>query len=330
LYKDSNPDQFNTMLTAVVDRYLMLPLLYTAARDASEYGQPFVAPLWYYFPHTEFDTIDSNRQPVIGGKLMVVPQLMKSGMSVNVAKPPGQWFNLHSGEALVAGASFRTNWSDHVPAFLRGGVVTALFKKYELTVKRTYEHNLTLYIAVDETGSANSSLYFDDLISLEHEQGVFVRSFINYNNVELKIRAIGNYSNVPKVEEIVIYGSSTIPTFVVPGGNVSFIDGIVRISGILFSLAENQTFGPLQPLLRPPIPADAPTAAAGRRVHSVKHDVGGIAIRCLVGGVVLISLIGFLVFRWRRGHAVELDSAEFVSLLSRQQVGAVESSDDLR
>jgi hypothetical protein len=259
----------------------MLPLLYTAARDASEYGQPFVAPLWYYFPHTEFGSIDSNRQPVVGGKLMIVPQLIENGTNVTVIKPPGRWFNLQTGEILVNGSVFRTNWSDHVPAFVRGGVVTALFKKYELTVKRTYEHNLTLYITVDETGSANSSLYFDDLISLEHEQGIFVRTFINYNNFELTIRAIGNYSNVPKVEEIVIYGSSTIPTFIIPGGNVSFIDGIVRISGILFSLAENQTFSS--------IPAPEPSS----------NNILAIAVGCSVGVVVVIALLIFLIYRFK-------------------------------
>jgi hypothetical protein len=332
LYKDSNPAQFYAMITAVVDRYLMFPLIYTAVRDTCEYGRPFAAPLWFDFPRTAFDPIVASSQPIVGGKLMVVPQLAENTMNANVVKPPGRWYHLQTGKELVADSSYATGWYNHTLAFLRGGVVTAIFREYELTIKRTYEHNLTLYIAFDDNGEAHDSLYFDDQISMEHLQGSFLRSYINCSSKSLTIRPEGNYSSIPFIDEVVIYGATQVPDFVIPGGIVTFDKGVVRIGGIFFSLSVNQTFAPppATPLPRqtspltatatsPPLTATSPHATATSRAatssisESVatsnphKRDTVAITVGVSVGAIVLALLSGLFVYFYRRRRTAHSD-----------------------
>jgi alpha 1,3-glucosidase len=262
LYKDSHPELFQAMLTAVVDRYRLLPLLYTALRDASEFGQPFVAPIWYYFPRARFDSLIASRQPIIGGKLMVVPQLEEDQINVSVVKPPGLWYNLRTGKQLDDGEILPTGWSDHVPAFLRGGSVTALFNDHGMTVAKTYENNLTVYIALDEGGTASGSLYFDDLISLDHQNEDFLRTSITFDYSQLSIEATGLYGPVSNVTRIVVYGATQKPDFVIPRAIVTFDNGTVVLFGLDLSLDNDQVFVSTTPTaLETPTPGPAPTQA---------------------------------------------------------------------
>jgi alpha 1,3-glucosidase len=241
VYRDSHPAQYAAMLSAVVDRYRMLPVLYTAARDACESGQPFVAPVWYYFPQSTIDPIVASRQPILSGKIMVVPQLLENCMNLSVLKPPGSWFALRTGANLTDGQTVGTDWADPIPAFLRGGVIVALFNGSPRTVAEAFRGNVTLYAALED-GSASGSLYFDDLVSMEHENGTFVRAFINCTYRALTVRIAGTYRTAPTVERVVIYGAARRPEFVIPGGNVTFLDGVVDIQNVAFGLAEDHDF----------------------------------------------------------------------------------------
>jgi alpha 1,3-glucosidase len=304
IFKDSNPEQFGAMFAAVVARYRLLPLLYTAARDAAEFGQPFVAPLWYYFPKVPINATVSNTQPVVGGKLMVVPQLQENATIVTIVKPPGNWFLLWNGTALVTGAVVPTRWADPVPAYLRGGAITALFTTHGMTVAETFAKNLTLYIALDAGQAATGSLYFDDLVSMQHTKGVFLRVAIECTQAYLSVHHTGNFSAAPFVEKVVIYGAAGVPAFVIPGGKVTFENGIVSITGVWIGLAVNQTF------TAPSTPAPTPKDDA---------DHIGIIVGVAVGAVVLVALIAVVVVRCTKSdddldkHRLAISDATFTS-----------------
>jgi alpha 1,3-glucosidase len=243
LYKNSNPGEFGAMIGAIVDRYRLMPLFYTAARDVSEFGQPYVAPLWYHFPEAEIESDVANHQPIVGGRLMVVPQLTQSGYSVRVWKPPGNWFEFRNGTALISGTEFSTNWADHVLAFIRGGELIFEFSNHSLGVQETYSQNLTVYIAFNQSGESSGSVYFDDLKSMNHLSGDFVRIGVYCNVSRLVFRRSGPFVVGNFVERILVYGSTSAPAFSIPGGSVSYSDGVYCISGIAVSLNEDHDFG---------------------------------------------------------------------------------------
>jgi alpha 1,3-glucosidase len=273
LYKDSNPAQFQAMKTAVIDRYKMLPLLYTAARDACEYGRPFAAPLWFHFPRVEFEAAVAKSQPLIGGRLMVVPQLTVNATNVTAVKPPGLWWELRTGRAMADRDVVSTDWSDHVPAFLRGGTILGVFSAHGMTVEKTFQNNLSLVIAFNESRMAEGSLYFDDLASLAHERGEFLRSAIACTGAYLSVTREGGFAGRPFVESVTIYGALALPSFVIPGGNATFADGVVTITGVWFSLADEQNFTALPsqsaaPALSPTSSAPGPISATATRSAS--------------------------------------------------------------
>jgi alpha 1,3-glucosidase len=301
LYQESNPDQFHAMLTAVTDRYKLLPLLYTAMRDASEFGQPFVAPVWFYFPRHSVDLQAAARQPIIAGKQMVVPQLVEGAKSVTVAKPPGNWFDLRSGAALSDGQTVPTGWSDHVPAFLRGGSVVALFNEHGMTVQQTYKKDLTLYVALNESGLATGALYFDDLVSMEHQNGAFTRVTIEFSATVLAVRPAGSYTAVPRASKVVVYGASKVPQFAIPGGTATLDAGVVIITGVDIDLSSAQEFT---------VPTDTP----GNEGLSAGAVVG-IVIGGLIGVILIVALASVVVARSRRTKTQEQKSEKTAPLL---------------
>jgi alpha 1,3-glucosidase len=88
VYEKSNPEQFVAMRNAIIDRYKMLPMLYTAARDACEVGRPFAPPVWFEFRTAKRWT---------GRLALAVKRWLcrnSTETEVVVAKPPGRWFEL--------------------------------------------------------------------------------------------------------------------------------------------------------------------------------------------------------------------------------------------
>jgi alpha 1,3-glucosidase len=280
LFRESNPAQYQTMINAVVDRYRLLPLIYTAARDCSEFGQPFVAPLWYYFPQADIDHKIAARQPIVGGKLMVVPQLNDNGMSVTVTKPPGLWFNLRTGEPLKDGQQVSTDWGEHTPSFIRGGTVIGQFSENGLTVKATFGKKLTLYIAYNEQGQASGSMYFDDLVSLDHTKGQYVRIVVECNSSVLSVRREGSFGTTPTIERVIIYGASALPTFNVPGGSGTFTNGVVDIQGVALRLSDSHHFA---------------SESAGKKATAISTAL--IAAGVVLLAIVVVAIFGVLVLR---------------------------------
>jgi alpha 1,3-glucosidase len=304
LYKDSNPDEFGAMIGAVVDRYRLMPLFYTAARDVSEFGQPYVAPLWYYFPQTQIESNVANHQPIVGGKMMVVPQLTENGKSVQVWKPPGRWFELRNGSGLVSDTDFSTNWEDHVLAFVRGGELVFEFNNHGMRVQETYRQNLTVYVGFNESGESSGSVYFDDLKSMNHLSGDFVRIGVYCNLKRLILKRSGPFVVNNFVERILIYGSTSAPTFAIPGGSVSYADGVACITGVSVSLSEDHDFGPA-------------TSEAPNRSHAFSDKVKaiGIVLGCSVGIVLGIGVIAFL-----RSGRRQTGRTDPTSLVSQESV----------
>jgi hypothetical protein len=265
---------------------------------------------------------------------MVVPQLYENAASARVWKPPGLWFNLRNGSALEDGGEVATNWSDHVVTFVRGGSVVFEFVNHSLTVAGTFRHNLRAYIAFNETGESSGSVYFDDLISMNHTSGDFVRIEVFCNLSYLTIRRVGPYVYNSSLEHILLYGASSYPTFSIPGALVTFSDGVYCITGISLSLTQDYAFGAAPSPAPSPTPATSPHATetpietpaetpaetpgetpaetASPNPSSNTGKIIGIAVGCSIGGIIIIAIIAVLICRRRR------PAADPESLLSRK------------
>jgi hypothetical protein len=183
-----------------------------------------------------------------------------------------------------------TGWSDHVPAFLRGGAIIGLFNEHGMTVQETFKKNLTLYIARDESGVAEGALYFDDLVSMDHQNGISTRVTIQFTDDQLGVHPVGSYKAVPLVSRVVIYGTSQLPGFVIPGGTVALENGVVTVSGLNIDLSSTHEF----------------TSQSGSSRGGLAT---GIVVLIVIAGLVVIvgtvALASLWVFRRRPAHSDE-------------------------
>jgi alpha-glucosidase (family GH31 glycosyl hydrolase) len=172
------------IVKAITDRYMLLAVWYTSAIYATRIGRGPVVPLWLEWP--EIDSFhDIDRATVLGDSLLVFPVLDANSTHVDVVKPPGVWYDFFTGEA-IKGDFVKEVSLDEIAVFVRGGRIVPLYRTPGQATLNTITTPLTLLIAGDANGYAEGSLYLDDGVSYEYEEGKFVHRNYTFNNGILK------------------------------------------------------------------------------------------------------------------------------------------------
>lgn len=239
LFKETEPEAYKAILFAIKERYAFLPLLYTAVHHTTVTGEPFVAPPWFYFP--EFDH-SITYQPIVGGQLMLVPQIEENQTVINVTKPPGRWYDMRTGIELKEDNRIPVEGYDRIPAYLRGGTITANFSGVNLTVYETFQNSETLLISADDDHKARGYLYFDDLETTDYKNGKYLGVNISFDLNRFEINAMNNLSRKVYCTRILIFGLDHAPYFKIPDSTVLFDGNVVTISGINLSLSDDSIY----------------------------------------------------------------------------------------
>lgn len=105
-----------------IERYRLLPYLYSYAERASRTGLPVMRPLVLeYQDDPAAATIDT--QHLLGEEILVAPVLTPEG-SRDVYLPPGEWIDYWSGTCHEGGRTIRMDVPlDTMPVFLRAGSI---------------------------------------------------------------------------------------------------------------------------------------------------------------------------------------------------------------
>jgi alpha-glucosidase (family GH31 glycosyl hydrolase) len=189
----------------------MLPLWYTAVRNANLTGEPVVQPLWFEFPDEEaLHTVES--EVLVGGALLVAPAIAPRPMAVLVVKPPGKWYSFVDGIELVADANLAVGLSE-VPVYIRGGRIVPAYTKSAMTTQEILATPITLHIALDEKGTAVGSLYLDDGETHKFLEGEFLKKTFTFADGVLSSTTTGK---VPEqlaamiIDQLVFYSKEKV------------------------------------------------------------------------------------------------------------------------
>ena len=203
-------EEFQAMKQAVINRYKLLPLWYTAAKVANETGVSPVTPMWVEFPHIE-NMHDIENQVMIGKSLLVCPILDDDPEDLEITKPPGKWYRYPTGEELTDETqAFEVSSLKDVLVFIRGGKIISTFSRVAKSAIETLSKPLTLYIALDEEGRAEGEIYLDDGVTYNYSQGIYIRKTFSFANGKLK--STGPATSVPScltettIEKAIIFG----------------------------------------------------------------------------------------------------------------------------
>ncbi|MFO8056423.1 MAG: glycoside hydrolase family 31 protein [bacterium] len=176
------PWRFGTEVENISRQYLKLryklhPTMYTLAHESHETGAPVLRPLFYEF-QDDHGSVEIEDQCLFGPFMMLAPVVKKKSRQRNIYLPPGGWYDFWTGERF-SGPTVITREAplDLLPIYVReGGIIFQWPAMDHLDQASPARIIIDFYPAPGI--STEWSLYDDDGISDEHEQGKFMkRSF---------------------------------------------------------------------------------------------------------------------------------------------------------
>ncbi|XP_061407988.1 lysosomal alpha-glucosidase-like [Lethenteron reissneri] len=228
-YKEQDPAAFGANFASIARdalrvRYTLLPYLYTLFHDAHTLGSTVVRPLLHEFPE-DSATHDIDRVFLWGPALMIAPVLTEQTFSIDVYLPDARWFDYYKGTEVSVGKRKTSITVDApletIPIFVRGGYVLPT-QDPERTTSKSRHNPMGLLVALDDTGSAKGSLYWDDGDSIDPiEKGNYFLASYSVSGGELHNTVQVNGSPDAKalsLGAIRVLGVSSKPTSVTVNG----------------------------------------------------------------------------------------------------------------
>uniref|UniRef100_A0A8C5BYG5 alpha-glucosidase n=1 Tax=Gadus morhua TaxID=8049 RepID=A0A8C5BYG5_GADMO len=143
-------------------RYTLLPYLYTLMFEAHTSGNTVVRPLLHEFVEDRA-TWDVDRQFLWGPALLITPAMEPGVTNVKAYVPDTRWYDYHTVKVLqVRGKMVNMPTPlDHINLHVRGGYILP-WQKAENNTKFSRQNPLGLIVALDDSGFAHGSLFWDD------------------------------------------------------------------------------------------------------------------------------------------------------------------------
>jgi len=187
-------------------RYKLHPVMYTLMRESYETGAPVLRPLFYEF-QDDHGSAEIEDQCMFGPFMMLAPVVKKKARKRNVYLPPGKWYDFWTGERFAGPKMMeREAPLDLLPVYVREGGIIFQWPSRESLDGATPERLIADFYPAPGIAS-EWTLYDDDGISDEHEQGAYVKRRFRMESDERKTRIVvgkaeGDYR--PGNKELVI------------------------------------------------------------------------------------------------------------------------------
>lgn len=172
------PQSLDSIRQALVQRYQLMPYLYSQFVIASESGLPVQRPLCLEFPG-DLKTWEIEDQFLLGAHLLVAPVLEPGCLQRSSYLPRGIWYSwpdhqphISEGAALMASSPL-----DRIPVWVRGGAVIPCWPETPLSTMDYHPEEIVLHVYLPEDGSQRESLLQeDDGLTDAHRTGKYFRT----------------------------------------------------------------------------------------------------------------------------------------------------------
>ncbi len=125
------PETASRLASTILQRYYLLPTIYSLAWSASQTGWPIAAPVPAVFPEDK-KTYTSNENDIMLGESILAAPVVKVGdrsRRVYLPATPGGWFSFWEEEAWSPGDQIVQAQMGRAPAFARAGAIIPVAAK---------------------------------------------------------------------------------------------------------------------------------------------------------------------------------------------------------
>jgi len=168
---------------ALIQKYALLPYLYTLFYKHSQSGTTVVRPLWHEFP-TDSQTYDIDTQFMWGSALLISPVIEPGKTERDLYLPPeGVWYDFSdvfsgreggevSGGVVTVSSDLDAEYPS-LPLHMRGGHIIPIQRQDthdgSYTTAEARELDMNLVVLLDDEEGAEGELYLDDGESIDAE-----------------------------------------------------------------------------------------------------------------------------------------------------------------
>ncbi len=218
--------QTDRIRDAIKLRYRMIPLFYALEDEAHRTGAPIMRPLVYEFQEDE-KVYEENFEFLLGPGLLVANVLEEGQREKQVYLPSGaKWYALDEVNTEYEGGQVITIPvdEDSIPRFLREGGIYPTAGNQPMNLQKDPVTALELLVAPREDGKeSNFTLYDDDGVTNDFENGVFRRTKITMSGremVKLAFEAEGSYKDPVEMVQVTLIRKEKSPLSVTLDGAV--------------------------------------------------------------------------------------------------------------
>ena len=168
----SGPQQEAIRRRYIELRYKLLPYIYTGIEESTRTGLPFMRPIFIEYPQLE-SSYDDDRDFLFGPDLFVVPVVTEKVDPLQIALPPGQWYDFWTSQKHASTEKITVSPAiDEVPLYVRAGAIIPMQPLIQST-SETPKGSLQLRVYTGD--DCQGSLYEDDGHTFAYQRGNFLR-----------------------------------------------------------------------------------------------------------------------------------------------------------
>ncbi|MDE6453051.1 MAG: glycoside hydrolase family 31 protein [Muribaculaceae bacterium] len=201
----------------ILQRYAMVPYIYTMARRAHDEGVSLCRPLYYDYPEAP-EAYARSRQYMFGDDVLVAPVTTPASdgyASVDVWLPEGQWYELHSGTLLDGGATHTRDFAiDEYGVYVKAASVLPM---YPSDVRRADNADGRLVLAVAPGDGLHTMTLYEDAGNDKDYEHACATTRVCHEAAGTSVALTmmpreGAYSGMPSVRDCTVrFLSSAVP-----------------------------------------------------------------------------------------------------------------------
>jgi alpha-glucosidase len=163
------PEAVDTMRTAILWRYQLLPYMFTELVKSHYFGGPVMRHPSVNFP-TDLATYHETTTFMLGDSLLVIPVVTPNTTRVSGYVPSGMWYRLRpngTDVAVVTGGSWlpfaSAVYGDTIPVLVKAGTALPVHSSPAETTTATRRGGVSLWCLLDTSGAAIGEAFFGGL-----------------------------------------------------------------------------------------------------------------------------------------------------------------------